>query len=86
MQRPYPVDWVSQVIWAYVREGLAGKAVDKVSVAGFYFHQRHNQEKESMKIRLAPTIDNVLYQVAKRLGTTQMMVLTQEIIYHFEDC
>ena len=83
--RPFNVAWISQVILTYFNEGLAGKAVD-ISVEGFYFHQRHNQKKEGMKVRVSPTIDDILFQVSRRMGTTRMMVLTQALIYHFNRC
>lgn len=80
--RPFNVAWVSQVILTYLKDGLEGKAVG-VSVKDYYFHQRHQQQKESMKVRVSPVINDILYQVAKRMGTTRMMVLTQAILYHF---
>tara|TARA_R110002050_G_scaffold16980_3_gene50981 strand:+ start:133 stop:819 length:687 start_codon:yes stop_codon:yes gene_type:complete len=80
--RPFNVEVISQIILDYVQDGLSGEDVD-ISVEGFYFHQRHKQKKESMKVRVSPVINDILYQVARRMGTTRMMVLTQALIYHF---
>lgn len=82
--QPYSSDWLSLIVLEYVDEVFGGKQRDIISVKGFYFHQRHKQPKVVMKINLPATIDNLLLQVSKRMGTTRMMVLTQALLLKFK--